>query len=550
MSVRRAKARPFAVRESEMNLDTFRIQFFANAPRYEWLELLGRGGMGVVFKARDLVLDEILAIKILYGHVADDDGAVVARFKREISLNRKVKHPNVARMYDFGTAGGHPYITMEFVPGKDLQTLILEEGRIAPARALPILRQICLGTQAAHEQGIVHRDLKSQNIIIGEGDAVSILDFGLARGLVDEKLTLDAVVLGTPHYISPEQAMGEPADARSDIYSLGIIAFEMLAGVLPFTADSALGIAMKQISEPVPGNLSLYPDVSPRLRDAIHRALEKRREDRFQSASDLEAVFARAEQEGSAPPAESGGDAMTRAIDAVLADLDAAARARRAAAGPEVDTRTPLVQRRSPGEAPLPPPPVRPAQLPVPPVPVPRPETLAPPTVPNARVSPAQRPVPPAPPVTPAPPRPTGRPTVFIVLADGADRISMGKALGDSGCNAVEARSGEEVLDLLMSRLPDAVVMDVALPKADGFEVARILKATPIFARVPVLLLGTRVDRSQENFARQVGASDILARPISEREIVERTWRLLGPLGFYRDEVQSTRITRPGPRRP
>jgi serine/threonine protein kinase/CheY-like chemotaxis protein len=501
-----------------MNLDTFRIQFFASAPRYEWLELLGRGGMGVVFKARDLVLDEIVAIKILYGHVADDDGAVVARFKREISLNRKVKHPNVARMYDFGTSDGHPYITMEFVPGKDLQTLILEEGRIAPARALPILRQICMGTQSAHEQGIVHRDLKSQNIIIGEGDRVSILDFGLARGLVDEKLTLDAVVLGTPHYISPEQAMGQPADARSDIYSLGIIAFEMLAGVLPFTADSALGIAMKQISEAVPGNLSLYPDVSPGLREAVHRALEKRREDRFQSASDLDAAFARVETEKPSLAAGPAGDAKSRAIDEVLADLDAAARSRRVAAAGDLDTRTPLVQHRPHAEALLPPSPATPRMEPPPPA--------------------------------PAPPRPTGRPTVFIVLADGADRISMGKALADSGCIAVEARSGEEVLDLLMSRLPDAVVMDVALPKADGFEVARILKATPIFARVPVLLLGTRVDRSQEHFARQVGASDILARPISEREIVERTWRLLGPLGFYRDEAQSARITRPGPRRP
>jgi|GEM_PF-536233 len=530
-----------------MNLDTFRIQFFAGAPRYEWLELLGRGGMGVVFKARDLVLDEVVAIKILYGHVADDDGAIVARFKREISLNRKVKHPNVARMYDFGTSGGHPFITMEFVPGKDLQTLVLEAGRIAPARALPILRQICLGTQAAHEQGIVHRDLKSQNIIVGEGDRVSILDFGLARGLVDEKLTLDAVVLGTPHYISPEQAMGEPADARSDIYSLGIIAFEMLAGELPFTADSALGIAMKQISEPVPENLSRYPDVSPGLRNAVHRALEKRREDRFQSASELEAAFARAEDEAASPSKGPGGDAMSRAIDGVLADLDAAARLRRAATG-DVDTRTPLVQHRPQAGPPFTPPPSAPAEARQPAAAAPHPSTIAPATVPTARVTRPQPSAPP-PPLAPAPPRPTGRPTVFIVLADGADRISMGKALGDSGCNAVEARSGEEVLDLLMSRLPDAVVMDVALPKADGFEVARILKATPIFARVPVLLLGTRVDRAQEHFARQVGASDILARPISEREIVERTWRLLGPLGFYRDEAQSSRIARPAPRR-
>jgi len=536
-----------------MNLDSFRIQFFASAPRYEWLELLGRGGMGVVFKARDLVLDEILAIKILYGHVADDDGAVVARFKREISLNRKVKHPNVARMYDFGTSAGHPFITMEFVPGKDLQTLILEEGRIAPARALPILRQICQGTQAAHEQGIVHRDLKSQNIIVGEGDRVSILDFGLARGLVDEKLTLDAVVLGTPHYISPEQAMGQPADARSDIYSLGIIAFEMLAGVLPFTADSALGIAMKQISEPVPGNLSLFPDVSPALREAVHRALEKRREDRFQSASDLETALARAAEERTAPATGPAGDAMSRAVDQVLADLDAAARSRRAAASAGADMRTPLVQHHPQGGATAQAAPSDGGQVPPPYTPVARPSTVAPPTVPSPRVPPPQRPAPPppAPPPAPSPhPRPTGRPTVFIVLADGAERISTLKALTDSGCVAVEARSGEEVLDLLMSRQPDAVVMDVVLPKADGFEVARILKATPIFAKVPVLLLGTRVDRSQENFARQVGASDILARPISERELVERTWRLLGPLGFYRDEAQSARITRPGVRRP
>src|SRR5574340_1561655 len=114
-----------------MNLETFRIQFFAGNPRYEFLDTLGRGGMGVVFKAKDLELDEVVAIKVLYGHVGED-GAVLTRFKREVSLNRKVKHANVARMFDFGIAVGHPFITMEFVPGKDLQTLILEEGRVAP----------------------------------------------------------------------------------------------------------------------------------------------------------------------------------------------------------------------------------------------------------------------------------------------------------------------------------------------------------------------------------------------------------------------------------
>jgi serine/threonine protein kinase len=510
-----------------MNLDTFRVQFFAGAPRYEWLETLGRGGMGVVFKAKDLVLEEVVAIKVLYGHVADDDGAILARFKREISLNRKVNHPNVARMYDFGTGGGHPYITMEFVPGMDLQSLILEETRIVPARALPILRQICMGTQAAHEQGIVHRDLKSQNIIVGESDAVSILDFGLARGALDERLTLEAVVLGTPHYISPEQAMGQQADSRSDVYSIGIIAFEMLTGVLPFTADSALGIAMKQISEPVPGNLSLYPDVSPALRDAVHRALEKRREDRFQSASDFEAALVRAGE--GRPAAGPAGDARTRAIEAVLEDLDTAARARREALVTGIDSKTPEVPHHPRGPARTTPRPDAPlhtaAPLPPPPAPVPPPAQEALSTIPSA-------------------PRPTGRPTVFVVLGDGAERISMGQALAESGCVAVEARTGEEVLDLLMSRSPDAVIMDVALPKADGFEVARILKATPTFAQVPVLLLGTRVDRAQEHFAKQVGAIGILARPVTERELVERTWKLLAVRGYYRDDAPSARIAR------
>ena len=510
-----------------MNVDTFRIQFFAGAPRYEWLETLGRGGMGVVFKAKDTVLDEVVAIKVLYGHVADDDGAILARFKREISLNRKVKHPNVARMYDFGTGGGHPYITMEFVPGKDLQTLVLEEGRIPPARALPILRQICLGTQAAHEQGIVHRDLKSQNIIVGDGDAVSILDFGLARGSVDERLTLEAVVLGTPHYISPEQAMGQQADARSDLYSIGIIAFEMLTGVLPFTADSALGIAMKQISEPVPGNLSLYPDVSHALREAVHRALEKRREDRMSSASELEAAFARAAGETPRRSSDPDAEAMARAIDAALGDLEAPPRPRREPPPPPPDTTTPVVPHRP-----------HPASRTAPAAataPVPRP---AAPAVPAARTAPE---------TLPSPPRPTGRPTVFVVMSDGAERISVATALTETGCVAVEARSGEEAFELLMARSPDAVVMDVALPKADGFEVARILKGTPVFARVPVLLLGARVDRAQEHFARQVGASEILARPVPERELVERVWRLLGTLGFYRDESPTERVGRPGP---
>ena len=167
-------------------------------------------------------------------------------------------------MYDFGLSGPYPYITMEFVPGKDLWTLIRDEGRIKPARALPILRQIARGCSAIHELGIIHRDLKSQNVIVDENGAVAIVDFGLARWNLGSGFTLDSIILGTPQYMSPEQASGKVVDARTDIYSIGIIAFEALTGQLPFTGDSPIAVAMKQINDPVPDLLARYADVSGR----------------------------------------------------------------------------------------------------------------------------------------------------------------------------------------------------------------------------------------------------------------------------------------------
>ena len=285
----------------------------------------------------------------------------------------------------------------------------------------------------------------------------------------------------------------------------------MLTGILPFTADSALGIAMKQISDPVPGNLSLYPDVGPELRAAVHRALEKRREDRFQTASEFEAALARAAVVPlrPAPPPLRVEDAFPPGS---LPEGPAAYARSRPDAPPDrrVETRTPVASHR-----------------------VPRPEEAGP-----TASSLAAR----AAPVTqPAPPRPPARPTVFVVLVDGAERIGLTKAFTATGCTPVEARSGEEALELLMSRTPDAVIVDVVLPKTDGFEVARILKGTPTFAKVPVLLLGARVDRSQEHFAKQVGADAILARPVPERELVERTWRLLTARGFHRTDGPSAR---------
>ncbi len=279
-----------------MKIERFRDKFFDGLTRYRWLDTIGRGGMGVVFKAQDLDLDEVVAIKVLSPEIdsGDESDNLVRRFKREINLNRKIKHPNVARIHDFGTSGDYPYITMEYVPGRDLSTLIRDEASMGlpPAEAVSILRQIALGTHAAHKQGIVHRDLKSSNIIVDGSGAVAILDFGLARGKINNELTMDAVILGTPHYMSPEQALGKPTTPQSDIYSIGIIAFELLTGGVPFTGESPIAIAMKHVTEPFPDTLSLHDDVPPELAAIVLKAVAKNAEERFESAADMEAELA------------------------------------------------------------------------------------------------------------------------------------------------------------------------------------------------------------------------------------------------------------------
>ncbi|HKC23336.1 MAG TPA: serine/threonine-protein kinase, partial [Thermoanaerobaculia bacterium] len=274
-----------------MNLDRLRDRFFKGVTRYQWLSTVGRGGMGVIFKAQDLELDDVVAIKVLAPDLDSDDQELLLRFKREIQLNRKIKHPNVARIHDFGTSGDYPYITMEFVPGTDLRTLIQREGRLAPDHAIAILRQIALGTEAAHKLGIIHRDLKSQNVMVEDDGAVAILDFGLARGKLNknENLTIDSIMIGTPHYMPPEQALGKPTDVRSDIYSIGVMAFEMLTGKVPFTGESPLVIAMKQVSEAVPEQPLVEANVPAELSSIILRALAKDPAQRIPNAAALEA---------------------------------------------------------------------------------------------------------------------------------------------------------------------------------------------------------------------------------------------------------------------
>jgi len=256
------------------------------AGRYQIIEELGKGGMGKVYKALDKEVNEKIALKLIKPEIAADK-KTIERFRNELKFARRIGHKNVCRMYDLNKEEGTYYITMEYVSGEDLKSFIRRSKQLTTATTISIAIQTCEGLAEAHRLGVVHRDLKPQNIMIDKEGNARIMDFGIARSLEEEGFTAAGVMIGTPEYMSPEQVEGKETDQRSDIYSLGVILYEMVTGRVPFEGDTALSIAMKHKREAPKDPKEYNAQISDDLNDLIMRCLEKDKERRIPDADSL-----------------------------------------------------------------------------------------------------------------------------------------------------------------------------------------------------------------------------------------------------------------------
>jgi len=272
------------------------------ADRYELEELVGTGGMSSVFRAHDRLLDRKVALKILHQQYSGDDD-YVERFKREARSVAALSHPNVVTVIDRGEHEDRQFIVFEYVEGENLKRLIERRGPAPVPNALELAIQIARGLAFAHQQGLIHRDVKPQNVLLNGDGRAKVTDFGIARSLnVQRGMTQTGTVLGTSDYIAPEQAQGQRVDEHTDVYSLGVVVYELLTGEVPFPGENFVAVAMRHINEEPPSVREKRPDVPVRVDEAVRRAMAKRPEDRFPSmdafCAELEACLAELQAAG------------------------------------------------------------------------------------------------------------------------------------------------------------------------------------------------------------------------------------------------------------
>ena len=256
------------------------------ANRYEIVRRIGEGGMGAVYQARDLELNRVVALKVIRPSLAKNP-EILSRFKQELILARQVTHKNVIRIYDLAEFDGIKFITMDFIDGRDLKSVLRANGKFEPRRAAEIIEQVCRGLEAAHSEAVIHRDLKPQNIMVDRSGKITVMDFGIARSTAVGGMTHTGALIGTPEYMSPEQAKGEKLDARSDLFSVGIIFYELLTGDTPYKAETSMASLYKRTRERVPPPVELVPETPKPLNAIAVRCLEIDKEKRYASAAEI-----------------------------------------------------------------------------------------------------------------------------------------------------------------------------------------------------------------------------------------------------------------------
>jgi serine/threonine-protein kinase len=254
--------------------------------RFRLEEQIGSGGMSTVYRAYDTTLERWVAIKLMHRDISDDSDQL-ERFRREARAVARLNHPHVVTVIDFGEDDGRPYIVLEFVEGETLKQRIRRMGRLPVGEAVAYAIEIGRALSCAHAERLVHRDVKPQNVLIDQEGRAKVTDFGIARSLEAHGLTATGRVLGTTDYVSPEQALGHEVTEQSDVYSLGVVLFEMLTGETPFKAESQVAVAMKHVQEPMPDVQRVRPDVSSALAAAVDRATAKELPNRYATAADL-----------------------------------------------------------------------------------------------------------------------------------------------------------------------------------------------------------------------------------------------------------------------
>ena len=252
--------------------------------RYEILEKIGTGGMSDVYKAKDHKLNRFVAVKVLKQEFSENT-SFVSKFRVEAQAAASLMHPNIVNVYDVGEENGVHFIVMELVEGITLKKYIEKKARLSVKEAVSIAIQACMGLEAAHNNHIIHRDIKPQNIIISKEGKVKVTDFGIAKAATSNTITSN--VMGSVHYTSPEQARGGYSDERSDIYSMGITLFEMLTGRVPFNGDTTVAIAIKQIQEPMPSPRDFVPEIPVSVEQIVLKCTQKSPDRRYQSVGDL-----------------------------------------------------------------------------------------------------------------------------------------------------------------------------------------------------------------------------------------------------------------------